>query len=107
MRSRSPGSDEWQSEIRFLLAAIDIRAYAGGPLKYVLRQETRPIPESVQLQLLLSLLLDLVEEFKNVNLEEELIRFRLWLSECPPHPKLRYRLFLRKWIQNAASRKII
>jgi hypothetical protein len=48
-------------------------------------------------------LTELLAEFPNVDLNEELIRFRLWLSECPPYPRLRYRLLLRKWIQNASK----
>jgi len=55
----------------------------------------------------LDFLFELIKEFQNVDIEEELIRFRLWLSECPPHPNLRYRLFLRKWMKNAAARKAI
>lgn len=55
----------------------------------------------------LDFLFDLIKEFEHVDIEEELIRLRLWLLECPPHPNLRYRLFLRKWIQNTASRQII
>lgn len=55
----------------------------------------------------LDFLFELLDEFRNVNLEEELIRFRLWLSECPPHPNLRYRLFLRRWMQNASARRTI
>jgi len=47
---------------------------------------------------------ELIDEFPNVDFHEELIRFRLWLSECRPYPLLRYRLLLRKWIQNAASK---
>jgi hypothetical protein len=53
----------------------------------------------------LDFLLELIKEFQNVDLPEELIRFRLWLSECPSHPNLRYRLFLRRWIANAAAKK--
>ncbi|MCI0605349.1 hypothetical protein L0156_20385 [bacterium] len=53
----------------------------------------------------LDFLFELMKDFHSVNIEEELIRFRLWLSECPPHPNLRYRLFLRRWVQNAAGRK--
>ena len=53
----------------------------------------------------LSFLTDLLAEFPHVNLHEELIRFRLWLSETPPYPRLRYRLLLRKWIQNASSKQ--
>ena len=46
---------------------------------------------------------DLINEFPTVDIHEELIRFRLWLSECRPYPSLRYRLLLRKWIQNASK----
>jgi hypothetical protein len=49
-------------------------------------------------------LAELLDEFPNVDFYEELIRFRLWLSECRPYPMLRYRLLLRKWIQNASSK---
>lgn len=55
----------------------------------------------------LDFLFELIKEFHTVNLEEELIRFRLWLSECPAHPNLRYRLFLRRWIQNADRKTTI
>lgn len=47
---------------------------------------------------------ELMDEFPLVNLYEELIRLRLWLSECKPYPGLHYRLFLRRWVQNASNR---
>lgn len=47
---------------------------------------------------------ELMDEFPCVNLYEELVRLRLWLSECRPYPGLHYRLFLRRWVQNASNR---
>ena len=52
----------------------------------------------------LDFLFELINDFQSVDIEEELIRFRLWLSECPVHPNLRYRLFLRKGMKNANCR---
>jgi len=50
-----------------------------------------------------SFVAELLDEFPEVDFQEELIRFRLWLSECRPYPRLHYRLVLRKWIKNAST----
>jgi len=51
------------------------------------------------------LLNDLLLEFPDVDLSEELARLSLWLSEVNPGQRIHHRLLLRKWIYNA-SRKL-
>jgi hypothetical protein len=50
------------------------------------------------------LIANLAVEFSNVDLHEEIQRFKLWLLEISPGPRIHYRLLLRKWIYNASKK---
>jgi hypothetical protein len=50
------------------------------------------------------LLSNLINEFPNVDFNEELHRLQLWLSDLAPGHRIHHRLLLRKWIYNASKK---